>query len=95
MSARSWAACSWKSGLLHPLLSARRCGLFSPGTQSLNARRGIGARRPGADSANSVPSAAGEFYYFEEPNVSATETVAWYLQALESRLADAEMRFSA
>lgn len=39
------------------------------------------------------PSKAGDFYYFENPSIPATETVARHLGALKSLLVEAEERF--
>jgi hypothetical protein len=47
----------------------------------------------GSNSPSNVPTAAREFYYFEQ-GVPATATVAGHLQSPTSRLADAERKFS-
>jgi len=39
------------------------------------------------------PAWASEFYYFESPDIPATDTVAKHLTAIERLLRDAETRF--
>jgi hypothetical protein len=46
------------------------------------------------DQAGYVPIAASEFYYYEDPQTPATDTVERHLAALERRLSEAEQRFA-
>jgi hypothetical protein len=47
----------------------------------------------GSDRPSYVPVHAREFYYFEGPDVPATDTVEKHLKTLEKLLAEAERRF--
>ena len=47
----------------------------------------------GSEAPSWQPSRAGDFYYFENPSIPATETVARHLGALKSLLGEAEQRF--
>ncbi len=50
---------------------------------------------PGEESSEGyVPARATEFYYFEDPDIPATETVRRHLDALAKLLADAEPRLA-
>lgn len=48
----------------------------------------------GVDQTAYVPTAASEFYYYEEPETPATDTVERHLAALEQHLIEAEQWFS-
>lgn len=47
----------------------------------------------GGESPSWQPSKAGDFYYFENSSIPATETVTRHLAALKSLLGEAEQRF--
>ena len=47
----------------------------------------------GVDQTAYVPTAASEFYYYDDPETSATDTVEQHLASLEQRLAEIEQRF--
>jgi hypothetical protein len=49
--------------------------------------------RPFGGAPAQEPAWAFEFYYFESPDVPATDTVARHLAAVEALLRDAETRF--